>query len=90
MEQVATLARRTVADAARQSESLMREVAGQGPDKTMSRGFAIVRDARGTPLTRVQDAASRQVVHIEFHDGRATARIQTSEQDSGDELQQLS
>lgn len=90
MEQVATLARRTVVDAARQSESLMREVAGQGPDKTMSRGFAIVRDAQGTPVTRAQDAASRQVVHIEFHDGRATARIQTSEQDSGDELQQLS
>lgn len=90
IEQVGTLARRTVVDAARQSESLMREVAGQGPDKTKSRGFAIVRDEQGAALTRARDAAKGQVVHIEFHDGRATARIQTSEQDSGNELQQLS
>jgi exodeoxyribonuclease VII large subunit len=90
IEQVAILARRTVADATRQAESLMREVAGQGPGKAMSRGFAIVRGTDGTALTSVQDAARRQVVHIQFHDGRATARIQTSEQDSGDELQQLS
>lgn len=90
IEQVATQAQRTVADAARQSESLMREIAGQGPGKTMSRGFAVVRDAHGTAVTRAQDVRTRQVVHIEFHDGRATARIQTSEQDSGDELQQLS
>src|SRR5690606_25161067 len=90
IEQVAIQARRTVADAAKQSESLMREVAGQGPGKTMSRGFAIVRDAHGAAVTRAQDTRTRQVVHIEFHDGPATARIQTSQQDDGDELQQLS
>jgi len=90
IEQVAMLARRTVADAARQSEALMREVAGQGPGKAMARGFAVVRDADGKALTSAREAARRETVHIQFHDGRATARIQTSEQDSGDELRQLS
>ncbi len=42
-----TAARRVLTDGATRAEALMREIAGQGPDKTLARGFAIVRSADG-------------------------------------------
>ncbi|MDM0109674.1 hypothetical protein QTH97_32470 [Variovorax sp. J22R24] len=36
----------------------MREITGEGPDKTLNRGFAIVRDTIGEPITGL--AGSRQ------------------------------
>ena len=44
MSVVAASARLQVRESATRSEALMREIAGQGPEKTLKRGFALVRD----------------------------------------------
>ena len=47
----------------------MREITGQGPDKTLNRGFAIVRNAMGKPITSLAQAAPDQHIEIQFRDG---------------------
>lgn len=54
---------------ATRSEALMREIAGQGPDKTLKRGFALVRDQTGTPITRASQTVSAGAIQIQFSDG---------------------
>jgi exodeoxyribonuclease VII large subunit len=56
------------------SDALMREIAGQGPDKTLDRGFAIVRDAKGKPITSLRQADPDQAIAIQFRDGTISAR----------------
>ncbi len=75
LEQVADAARHQVADTRVRTEALMREIAGQGPDKTLGRGFAIVRAADGQPLTRADTARRAGSLQIEFRDGRLPARV---------------
>ena len=77
IEQVAEGARRHVADARRQTEATMREIAGQGPDKTLGRGFAVVRTPDGTPLTGVEAARTAGQLQIQFRDGAVAAAVQT-------------
>jgi len=68
------LARHTVAQARQNTQALMREVTGQGPDKTLQRGFALVRDAQGQAITSahayVQAGAADTPITLEFRDGR--------------------
>jgi exodeoxyribonuclease VII large subunit len=66
-------AHRWVADARTRSEALMREIAGQGPEKSLSRGFAIVR-AGDTTITSVQQAIAGVAIEIQFRDGLVAAR----------------
>ena len=73
MTGVSTSARQLVRDGATRSEALMREIAGQGPEKTLSRGFAIVRDQLGVPVTRAAQAIDDTEIEIQFQDGRVTA-----------------
>lgn len=56
------------------SEALMREITGQGPDKTLNRGFTIVRDAAGKPITSLHQAQPDQAIEIQFRDGTMGAR----------------
>jgi exodeoxyribonuclease VII large subunit len=79
---VATNARRLVADGAARSEALLREIAGQGPEKSLGRGFAIVR-AAGTTVTSVREVPAAAPIEIEFRDGRLAAR---TEGKTGNEL----
>ncbi|HET9643595.1 MAG TPA: exodeoxyribonuclease VII large subunit, partial [Burkholderiaceae bacterium] len=72
---VAEHSRRTLKEAKEGTTSLMREVAGQGPKKTLARGFAIVT-AGGRAVTNAEQYKQMPPdVHlgIEFHDGRVTA-----------------
>lgn len=55
------------------SEGLMREIAGQGPEKTLNRGFALVRDQSGKPVTRIAQTASGCSIEIQFSDGKVSA-----------------
>lgn len=66
------LARHTVAQARQNTQALMREVTGQGPDKTLQRGFALVRDAQGQAITssHAQAGAADTPITLEFRDGR--------------------
>lgn len=68
-------ARRVVQDAKSRSEALVREVAGQGPEKTLGRGFAMVRDAAGKPVTRVTQVTPGQAVSVQFSDGAVGAQV---------------
>ena len=58
-----------------QAEGLMREIAGQGPEKTMKRGFALVM-ANGEPVSRSTQLAAGAPIQILFSDGSLTARIE--------------
>lgn len=73
LSDVGTLARQAVAQARQGSESLMREIAGQGPGKTLSRGFALVRADSGLPITSASTPALE--VTLQFHDGQRAATL---------------
>jgi exodeoxyribonuclease VII large subunit len=73
---VASLAKKALETARDRAEALMREVAGQGPEKTLSRGFAVVRAADGRTLTRAGDLAPDQPIEMQFSDGRVGAITQ--------------
>ena len=45
-------------------------VADQGPQSTLQRGFAIVRDDEDKPLTSREAAMNHASFQIQFHDGR--------------------
>ena len=64
-------ANRLVASARERSQSLVREIVGQGPQKALDRGLAIVR-AEGRVITsaRQLNGLPGQVAEVEFHDGR--------------------
>ena len=72
---VTSSAFRAVADAKQSSKALFLEVAGQGPEKTLGRGFAIVRDAQGKPMTSAVGAKPGAKMEIEFRDGRVAAQV---------------
>ncbi len=73
-QEVVSQARRTVSLATVQSESLIREVAGQGPDKTLGRGFALVRDGDGRPVSAAAQTKPGVNIQIQFRDGEVAAR----------------
>ena len=75
LDAVSTSARQLVRQAATDSQALVREITGQGPEKTLARGFAIVRSQGDTSLTRASQAtgAGAVEIEIEFQDGRVAA-----------------
>ena len=70
---VGTYAKQVVRAASAGSEALMREIAGQGPEKTLRRGFALVRDPSGKPIARAAQTASSSLIEIQFSDGKVNA-----------------
>jgi exodeoxyribonuclease VII large subunit len=57
-----------------QAEAYMREIAGQGPEKTLKRGFALVM-ADGKPVSRAAQVLPGASVEIQFSDGALPAHI---------------
>lgn len=70
---VSTAARLLVREGAIRSEALMREIAGQSPEKTLSRGFAMVRGQDGKTVTRAVQVIEGSEIQIQFHDGKVAA-----------------
>jgi exodeoxyribonuclease VII large subunit len=66
-------AKRNLSDARSNAQSLMREIAGQGPEKTLNRGFALVKGAAGQVITSA--AAPDTDITIEFRDGQRAAEL---------------
>jgi exodeoxyribonuclease VII large subunit len=64
---------RSLASARERSESLVREVTGQGPQKALQRGLAIIR-AGGRVVTSARQLTqmSTAEAEVEFHDGRVS------------------
>lgn len=68
------------------TQSLLREILGQGPEKTLARGFAIVRHD-GRPVCSLDQARGKPSLEIEFRDGRlALTGIQTGPVKAGKQL----
>jgi len=47
-----------------------------GPNKQLQRGFAMIKDAQGRPVTRAAQLKPRQTIQITFSDGRVTAKVE--------------
>ena len=77
LDQVAQAARQQVLDAKTRAVATMREIAGQGPEKTLGRGFAVVRTDDGATLTGADAARQAGDLQIEFRDGRLPVRVRT-------------
>jgi len=73
LERVRDLARQSVVSARAGSDALVREIAGQGPQKTLSRGFALVRTPAGATVTGAAGLAPGTPVELTFHDGSVQA-----------------
>src|SRR5690606_4724531 len=79
MDDVARTGRQSVAQARNASESLLREVSGQGPDKTLARGFAHVRDGQGRTVKSAGMLRDGDPFTITFRDGVLPARVRNKE-----------
>ncbi|CBL47001.1 XseA, Exonuclease VII, large subunit [gamma proteobacterium HdN1] len=55
--------------AQQQAIALMREITGQGPEKTLARGFVIVRAGDQKPVTSLSHAQSLDRFNVQFKDG---------------------
>lgn len=72
--EIQTSARAALQLSGSQAEGLMREIAGQGPEKTLRRGFAIVM-ANGQPVSRSGQVAAGAPLEIQFSDGALHAHV---------------
>lgn len=77
--------RQTIQAASNGAQALIREIAGQGPQKTLGRGFAIVRGADGKTLTSAESAASAGSIEIAFKDGKVDAAVRDVKLGTSDE-----
>lgn len=85
-ENVVDRSRQTIQSASRRAQALIREIAGQGPQKTLGRGFAIVRAADGKTLTSAQSTASAESIEIAFKDGKVGADVRDVKLGTADEF----
>jgi exodeoxyribonuclease VII large subunit len=67
LDSIAERAQKSLVEARARSLALMREIAGQGPEKTLQRGFALVRDDMNQVVTSA--STHHTTITIEFRDG---------------------
>jgi exodeoxyribonuclease VII large subunit len=74
-------ARAASSDQARRKTELERlalALAAHDPERTLARGYALVQDHAGEPLTSARAAGDAGELDIRFHDGRVPARVTES------------
>lgn len=71
----ATPARRVEAESQRLL-GLWKRLQAASPASVLNRGFAIVRDEAGRPVTRAAELRAGERVELEFGDGRGAARVE--------------
>lgn len=87
MQSVARDAHSAVSSASNAAQSLFREIAGQGPSKTLNRGFAMVRSSEGTTVTSAKRAGSSvDPIEISFSDGVVQASVRSVRLEADKEL----
>jgi exodeoxyribonuclease VII large subunit len=74
IQRVAEGAGGAVQQARGNAQALMREITGQGPEKTLGRGFAMVRTDEGKTVTSYLQAQESQMLSIQFRDGSTDVR----------------
>lgn len=72
---IAVDARRALRDAAMGTEAMVREITGQGPEKTLGRGFAMVSDESGKTVTSATRTLPGQQIKVQFRDGSIKAVV---------------
>lgn len=72
---VAENARQQLAQANVAATALMREIVGQGPEKTLRRGFVMVRDEAGGTVTRAAQVTVDSALQVRFLDGVVQAQV---------------
>ncbi|ANH70175.1 hypothetical protein ABE85_02010 [Mitsuaria sp. 7] len=80
MRETAERSTRGVDIAAERSQALFREIAGQGPQKTLRRGFAVVRSSGGEAVTSVETVQPGAAIQVDLHDGTVRAVVETVNQ----------
>lgn len=68
-------AKQTVLTARSGADGLMREVTGQGPKKTLARGFAVVKAKDGKTVTSAKAARAAKNMEVTFNDGIVRANV---------------
>lgn len=56
--------------------ALWKRLESTSPQSVLKRGFAVVRDASGRPVSRAQGLAPGQPLETEFHDGKVRTRVE--------------
>lgn len=74
-DEVGLQSRQTLVLARHDTQALVREITGQGPAKTLQRGFAMVQSPAGQPVMRAQAVQPGQRVQLVFHDGGVSATV---------------
>ncbi len=77
--EVARAGRQSVLLARNASDALFREVNGQGPEKTLARGFAHVRDGEGRTIKSAATLQPGDAFTVTFRDGDLPARVRNEE-----------
>jgi exodeoxyribonuclease VII large subunit len=75
--------RQTIKTARDGSNALFREVTGQGPKKTLARGFAVVKSKSGKTVTSAKAAKAAGVMELTFTDGAVQASVQDDAKNKG-------
>ena len=70
-------------DARKDIENFARIIVGMGPQSTLQRGFAIVRDNDDKPLTSREAAMNHASFQVQFRDGRVA--VKNTDRTGGDE-----
>ena len=70
------LAVKSLGEAAASAQAVIREITGQGADKTLSRGFVIVRTRDGKTASRAAQLENGSEIELQFSDGMRQALIQ--------------
>jgi len=65
---------------ARELERLSLALAAHDPQRTMARGYAMVQDGAGTPLSSARAARDARDLTLRFHDGALGARVADDEE----------
>ncbi len=69
VERVGRAARSTLESEAARLDATMRQVLGLTPQRTLARGYALVRDAEGEVITRAAQVSAGQALELSFQDG---------------------
>ncbi len=76
LDRARSAAGRHVDRAAQDVDALMRQALGLTPQRTLARGYALVRDAAGQPVTRAVQVTPGQPLTLEWTDGSVPVRAE--------------
>ena len=70
---------------ARQLDAYSKALAAHDPDRTLARGYALVADSEGAPITSAAEARRRGKVDLRFADDAVRATIDDVPSDGSDD-----